>query len=550
MDWKMRKHQAEVQKYAERLTLPRADGRQERILVHVVPGGGKSRLPGILAKNFPNHKIGWFVPRISLQGQGRDGLIDTFGIELRDAGNDINPSRNYRGFITTHAALMVNPDLWIDELRRYPYILVIDEIHHAKLNTKRVPNQLASVIDRLPCHLRCDMTGTLDTNDNSFIYGIRYDKAGGTFTANGNESADKFVRYSRQDALDDGAIVPISFYHHDGPVKFMRDGEVTRTVLSEVSKRDLGGAIFTALRTDIAEQLMENGYRSWKQQGRGKLIIVVYRQEEAKKWGHWLRKRGEPSFALAITDNDQAKEAILNFRNIRVEGKPYSPTDIMITCQMAYEGLDAPEASHVIALTHIRSVPWIEQMLGRIWRKSDGKDRCFAFVPDDPEMKRIIEKIRLESPGMVIETGEGPPSPPPPPRQPLIPISSNVDEVRKTDLDPKWAIESYRKKLEEICGVKSDRVQDQIEALARELAREDEDGIGARRVTGKQKEIMRRNEIAALARAKDRYRSEAKGHREIEWGFTQKELYRRTGKSITEMTLEEMDHAERILESL
>ena len=34
-----------------------------------------------------------------------------------------------------------------------------------------------------------------------------------------------------------------------------------------------------------------------------------------------------------------------------------------MTVAMAYEGLDAPEVAVVAALTHIRSRPWLEQMV-------------------------------------------------------------------------------------------------------------------------------------------------------------------------------------------
>ena len=39
---------------------------------------------------------------------------------------------------------------------------------------------------------------------------------------------------------------------------------------------------------------------------------------------------------------------------------------MLVTVAMAYEGLDAPEVAGVAALTHIRSRPWLEQMLARV----------------------------------------------------------------------------------------------------------------------------------------------------------------------------------------
>ena len=45
------------------------DGRPFKILVHVVPGGGKTVTTGVIAKYFPGFKIGVIVPRVSLMRQ-------------------------------------------------------------------------------------------------------------------------------------------------------------------------------------------------------------------------------------------------------------------------------------------------------------------------------------------------------------------------------------------------------------------------------------------------------------------------------------------------
>src|SRR5262245_44813351 len=90
----------------------------------VVPGGGKSRLPGIVAAHFPNLKIAWFAPRLTLLKQAARTALSQ-GIQLRESGNDRNPSRGYHGFVATHAALTQNPLLWRDEIARAPYLVVI-----------------------------------------------------------------------------------------------------------------------------------------------------------------------------------------------------------------------------------------------------------------------------------------------------------------------------------------------------------------------------------------------------------------------------------------
>ena len=77
-----RKHQQEVIDIAKKIE---ASDYPKKILAHVVPAGGKSMLPGLVADEHPKLKIGWFVPRLSLRDQAVRGLWEDFGIEVRDS---------------------------------------------------------------------------------------------------------------------------------------------------------------------------------------------------------------------------------------------------------------------------------------------------------------------------------------------------------------------------------------------------------------------------------------------------------------------------------
>lgn len=74
--------------------------------------------------------------------------------------------------------------------------------------------------------------------------------------------------------------------------------------------------------------------------------------------------------------------------------------DIIVTVAMAYEGLDIPSISHIICLTRIRSVPWIEQMTARANRidKAYTYDEQVGhiFAPADPLFKQVMAKIEAE----------------------------------------------------------------------------------------------------------------------------------------------------------
>ena len=54
---------------------------------------------------------------------------------------------------------------------------------------------------------------------------------------------------------------------------------------------------------------------------------------------------------------------------------------MLVTVAMAYEGLDAPEVAVVAALTHIRSRPWLEQMVARATRVDPNAGPYEASAP-------------------------------------------------------------------------------------------------------------------------------------------------------------------------
>jgi superfamily II DNA or RNA helicase len=526
-----RKHQATLAELMEktfRNDLP------TRILSWVVPGGGKSMLPGIIAQRFPTHKIGWFVPRLSLAKQAAQSLFENFEILVRESGNDVNPRRGTRGFVTTHQGLMENTALWEHELRREPYIVVIDESHHVKETRKGEMRRLAQSVSRLrdvKSDIWLDMTGTLELNDpGMLIHGLDYLGTGSGYKVSPETSCDHFIRYDRQTALDEGAIVPIEFYHHDGPVRWIDAvGKEQEARLSLQDEHDTD-KIFVALQTEIADQLFDQCITHWKRHGR-KLLIVADSQKSARLYHKRLASVGITA-ALAITDNDEAHEQVKRFRSS-------NSLDAIVTCQMAYEGLDKPEITHILCLTLIRSIPWIEQMFGRAWRAMKGKRQCWAFVPDDYQMRYIIDKIREETPSLVGygnkttggTGGEGG-------RLPILALSSLTDLVRHGALDTLAGNEDVNKMLEILArygiNLSDPDLQKVIDKITRPPIPD------APFYSEQEKQQRMRNQIADRCRAMDASRMK-------EFGTTQSQLMMKTGKSITEMDTEELENAWRQL---
>lgn len=499
------------------------------ILADVVPGGGKSMLPGLLCKRFPSHRLAWFVPRLSLARQAALGMLKDFGIEIRESGNDTNPSRGTRGFVTTHAALTADPSLWADELRRHQYLLVIDELHHAKHTRSGEQNALAAAMSRLPFYVRLCMTGTLETNDNSLIYNVPYSGTNRGYELDLESFVGEVIRYGRSSALGEGAIVPVEFHYHDGPVKWEDRQGIQESRLSEVDSADEAQAVWTALRTDLADQLLANCVSHWSQFG-DRLLVVTADQPTAKKYHAMLTRQGV-SAGLAISDADDAHADIERFR----EGG----FRCLVTCQMAYEGLDVPSITHIACLTHIRSTPWILQMLARAWRATGGKPKCWAFVPNDPRMNRVIERIRSEQDAVVPLARDGRDGGGPGGAVAFVPISGEVVSVTSGMLDGGAADDPIASDVAELCRRFNLPVDHPMAAQFASALRTGGQSP-KREATVKEQEIFACNKIADTCRSADRAKR-------VEPGTHQKMLFRAMGnRSIKNMTLKELEHARTI----
>jgi len=422
---KLRIHQEAIEEIAK--DIKRHGKNKQKILAYIVPGGGKSWLPMLIKQQIPRLKIGWFVPRLNLRRQAAEDARDYFHMVLNESENTIDPSRGQDGFVATHQSLTMAPDLWKDEFKRHPYLLVIDEIHHAKINKHDAEcNNLARAIGLLDYKHFLMMTGTLDRHDNHFIYGMTYKLTKGAYEVDKEKSADYIITYSRKDALEEKAIVPMNFCHYDGIVEWKEDDEIKNVKLSESEKDDYSASLFTALSTDYARGLLESSLNHWNNEG-DKLLIVCRGQTEAKDIYHELKKTYNNTY-LAVSDEEDSLNNIKRYRK-------NNSKSILVTCMMAYEGLDVKGISHICSLTHIRSIPWIYQMLARAWRVKPGKHYSVCHCPDDPRMNYVIEKIKAEqSQGIKIcikeNNGENKIA-----ESNIIPINAEITDIRKTYLD-------------------------------------------------------------------------------------------------------------------
>ena len=418
------------------------------ILAAVTPGGGKSLLPVVMAAQLLRagliDRVCWVVPRDSLRQQAEEAFANpawraTLGhdFSVRAADNTPDPSRGLAGYITTYQGIAAAPSLHLAEFCHHRTLLIVDEVHHlpALADTDPVTARQCPKTDDDPASAwsralqplfecaayRLLLSGTLERADGKGILWLPYRKGPKVRTREIELDASGWavVGYSRRQALAERAVLPVTFGARDGEASW-RD-EQGRDVgphrlAAGYPDETTRPALFTALRTGFADALLREAFVSIRDiragrrrerglsidasaQGLGKLLVVAPDQGTARRYHALLQSwlpaaQADVAVQLAISETPRAHETLAAFR-LRPE------PSILVTVAMAYEGLDAPEVAVVAALTHIRSRPWLEQMVARATRVdphagSYGSQRALVFHPDDPLFAQFRRRLEME----------------------------------------------------------------------------------------------------------------------------------------------------------
>lgn len=388
------------------------------IVAHVTPGGGKSTLPiqaTRLIKAGLADKICWIVPRASLQDQAERNFMEPrfrqmFGHQclIRSSTNDHNPCRGLNGMVTTYQAAAVdNEQTILRDFERYRYILVLDEFHHLEGNGEWT-SPIRELYDRTA--FRVLMTGTMSRGDEKKIAFVPYRPWAGInskhlvpcFESLKNTA---LITYNRKDALADQAIIPLEFHFADGVANWRKVSGKEVTANLSTSRADANQALYTALKTEYAQELLSSGVNHWRNYN-GSLLVVAASIETAKEYTAALKSRGLHAEIATSDDTPHAGKQIKALRAGKLK--------ILVTVAMAYEGLDVPSISHIVCLTNVRSTPWIEQMIARAVRIDPlagpyETQKGFIFAPADKmfvELARRIEADQTEAVAKITEKKE------------------------------------------------------------------------------------------------------------------------------------------------
>jgi len=373
------------------------------IIVNACPGSGKSSLPAIASKLIPAIAdcLLWIVPRKSLQHQAEQDFIDPFfrtmfghTATIRSSTNEIDPCRGLQGFTTTYQAIAIDDSRSVlREASNRRYIVVLDEFHHVEkdgLWHKR----LQPIIDRAAVLIL--MTGTLMRADGKPIAFVRYTDDGKPIL---NDSGRAMViNYSRKDALEEKAIIPIKFHFRDAQVSWK--DELGQTVnyesMAAVKSSDVPKAIFTAIDTRYGQQLLDQAIEHWNEHRAfnpwSRLLVVTAGKKHADAALKYVRRKVASADIATSHESEAAQRAIKKFRACKI--------DTLVSIAMAHEGMSVKPITHICSLTHIRALGWLIQMLSRAVRVQNELEydaqMAHVFAPDDPLMRSVVASIQAE----------------------------------------------------------------------------------------------------------------------------------------------------------
>uniref|UniRef100_A0A6H1ZEV4 Putative helicase n=1 Tax=viral metagenome TaxID=1070528 RepID=A0A6H1ZEV4_9ZZZZ len=289
----------------------------------------------------------------------------------------------------------------------------MDEYHHAEEEDGSWTRALMPLYEKAA--YRVLMTGTLSRGDGKKIAFTPYclGESGIVPSLEGDETT-AIIEYSRRDALAEKAILPLEFIFAEGRAQWeKKSGRVMDVKLSSVRDQTARHALYTALHTEYAQELLSLSVNHWQAHRReknrfSKLLVVSAGIKSAKQYTSILKKQGLKVDIATSDDSPACHKAIKAYKNNKL--------DALVSVNVCYEGLDVPAISHICCLTNIRSREWIEQMAGRAVRIDPNggpyeNQKGYIFAPKDEMFVSIKEQIEAEQTPFlkVISNGEGKP---------------------------------------------------------------------------------------------------------------------------------------------
>ena len=366
----------------------------DRILTAgVTPGGGKTLMASLLCNRLLDagmaEQVLVIVPNRPLVHQMRAsfhaperGLVRYLSEETgqRTIPGLGRPS----GRVMTYQACSMDPKSALRFVQRRKTIVVLDEVHH--LATDRAWHAAIAPLAAAGV-LVLAMSGTLSRGDGERIPLVAYDEG----------KPRVHIRYSRREALDEHAILPLVVKRFDGRSFYEYRGKDVMSEISAAPVREQARTLKTALLDhDWVETLVMEAMRDWDHYRRSvyssKAIIVCHSQDRAKKTMRLVAHNfPDARPVLAICDEPEADQRIKAFRS--------GSANVLVTVKKAYEGLDVADATHLIYLGDARTVEFLDQVFARVTRVNHRcglsweEQEARIFVPDDAKTREYLDKL-------------------------------------------------------------------------------------------------------------------------------------------------------------
>lgn len=380
---KLRSHQAaavELARLSEKKT----------IVAAVTPGGGKTLMAALHANELLDagvvDRVVVACPRDSLRNQFVEGFHcpdRSLHRRLASEGNkhlsQVKMFSRACGNVTTYQAIVAAPEKHRRQVAGGRTLLVLDEPHHMaeddKASWTRAVAPLVAAAERVLL-----MSGTLFRDGGERIPFVPYDDELRPVVD---------IEYTRYQALCEGAILPSQVRLIDATSSYEHRGVHKSFMLSQAPRGEQARALQNALADATwVDGLLTRALDDWtvhqRKNWESKAIVVVRSQLEARRVMHVLQNRypGATS-VLAISDEPDARAVLQKFRQRKGRG------DILVTVDMACEGLDVPSATHLVYLSDKRTRGYLDQVLARVTRNDaecgaePGRQVANVYMPRD-----------------------------------------------------------------------------------------------------------------------------------------------------------------------
>jgi hypothetical protein len=209
------------------------------------------------------------------------------------------------------------------------------------------------------------------------------------------------VDFGRDQALECQAVTPANINCLNASVDFRRRGVYTSVPsLKHADESNVRSAIWAAVNTELKARILDDWRESHdvliERYPTAKSMAVHGSVDQLNHTARYLRERNIHFVVATSHDSPEATRSINAFRES-------AEVNMILTVQMASEGLNCPSLKNLAILSHIRSPNYIEQIIGRATRYDPNgppyeEQRAQIFCPEDPLMMEVVEKFGQERP--------------------------------------------------------------------------------------------------------------------------------------------------------